>query len=61
MGRMKERYMSIIDYAEECCGGTLQREEAWKMFQMVYPDEGEIFEEAWKNWDSFSEYILTHH
>jgi hypothetical protein len=61
MGKMKERYMDIIEYAEECCGSTLQREEAWKIFQSLYPDEEEIFEEAWNNWDSFSEYILTQH
>ena len=61
MGKMKERYIDIVSYAEECCGGTLIQEEARKLFEMVYPDEEEIFEEAWKNWDSFSEYILTMH
>ena len=59
MGMMKERYMDIVDYAEECCGGTLQHDEARKLFEMVYPDDYEIFDEAWKNWDSFSQYILA--
>ena len=58
MGRMKEQ-MEIVDYAEECCGGTLRQEEARKLFEMVYPDNDEIFQEAWKNWDSFSQYIIT--
>lgn len=61
MGMMKERYMEIVDYAEECCGSTIRQEEARKLFEMVYPDENEIFEEAWKNWDSFSQYINTLH
>jgi hypothetical protein len=61
MGRMKEYYMDIMDYAEECCGSTLYREEAWRLFESIYPDEDEIFEEAWRNWDSFSQFILTHH
>ena len=61
MGKMKERYMDIMEYAEECCGGALQQEEARKLFEMVYPDNDEIFQEAWKNWDSFSEYIMTVH
>jgi hypothetical protein len=61
MGMMKERYMDIVEYAEQCCGGTVRQEEARKLFEIVYPDETEIFEEAWKNWDSFSEYLDTFH
>jgi hypothetical protein len=61
MGKMKELYMDIMDYAEECCGSTIHPHEAWEMFSKLYPEEHDIFEEAWQNWDSFSQYIMTVH
>lgn len=59
MGRMKERLMDIVEYAEDCCGFSSSEEEARIMFETVYPNNEELFEEAWSNWVDFSKYILN--
>lgn len=57
MGKMKERFMDIIEYAEDCCGGALSKREAWEMFSMKFPTDIEIFEDAWQRWLSFADHM----
>ena len=58
MGRMKEHLNDVTDYAENCCGFSASVEEAWHTFDSMYPGNEELFDEAWRNWLSFSGYIL---
>jgi hypothetical protein len=58
MGMMKERYMEVVEYAEDCCGFASSEQEAFLLFESIYPGNDEIFWEAWNNWLSFSEYLL---
>jgi len=53
MGRVKERYLDVVDYAENCCGTSLSKQEAEQLFLALYPKENEIFEDAWKRWLMF--------
>jgi hypothetical protein len=56
MGRMKE-LMEVQNYAEECCGFASSEDEALRLFEALYPDNDELFWQAWNNWLSFAEYI----
>jgi len=58
MGRMKERFMDVVEYAEDCCGGSLSKKEAWEMFSMAYPEDNEIFEDAWVRWVEFAKHMV---
>ena len=56
MGRMKE-LVEVMNYAEECCGFASSEDEALRLFEALYPDNDELFWQAWNNWLSFAEYI----
>ena len=58
MGMMKERFMDIVTYAEDCCGTALTEREARLLFFSLYPENDEIFEDAWQRWESFAEEVL---
>jgi len=53
MGKVKERYMNVVEHAEECCGTALTKQEAEQLFYALYPKEEEIFEDAWKRFLMF--------
>jgi len=59
MGRMKDRFMDIVDYAEDCCGAALTKQEAESLFYALYPQEHEIFEDAWERFLMFLDEIMT--
>jgi hypothetical protein len=58
MGKMKEYFMDMSSFAEDCCGTALSEREARLMFFALYPNEDEVFEDAWKRWESFAEEVL---
>jgi hypothetical protein len=58
MGKMKEYYMDVTTFAEDCCGTALTEREARLMFFALYPEETEVFADAWKRWESFAEEVL---
>jgi len=58
MGKMKEYYMDMSSFAEDCCGTALSEREARLMFFALYPNEDEVFEDAWNRWESFAEEVL---
>lgn len=58
MGKMKESYFDILEYAEYCCDNSKSMDEARAYFELLFPDDEEIFRQAWSEWMIFSEHIL---
>lgn len=59
MGKMKECYMDILEYAENCCGFSDSKLEAQMKFEALYPEDDAIFGQAWDEWLMFSAHLIA--
>jgi hypothetical protein len=52
MGRVKERYFEILEYAQQCCAEEDDYLLSYAVFKQKYPNNIEIFDQEWLNRNS---------